>query len=158
MKYKRMVRVWNLHESMGPSGDSTRDPWIFSQTRFWLCYAAWYYPVMIHQLTMFYQGFCYKHKSCTEGYTWKIWRYLTPISVQIHMLHRNTSFYLPCSYGFFLLIWYTFNKLGMVHGRFWGAICYNFQIKIYNEIIWVSAWDFQQFGMCDQQRLRPACA
>ena len=25
-------------------------------------------------------------------------------------------------------------------------------------IIWASAWDFQQFGMCDQQRLRPACA
>ena len=23
---------------------------------------------------------------------------------------------------------------------------------------WVSAWDFQQFGMCDQQSLRPACA
>ena len=29
---------------------------------------------------------------------------------------------------------------------------YNFQI------IWASAWDFQQCGMCDQQRLRPACA
>ena len=25
-------------------------------------------------------------------------------------------------------------------------------------IIWASAWDFQQCGMCDQQRLRPACA
>ena len=24
--------------------------------------------------------------------------------------------------------------------------------------IWAVAWDFQQFGMCDQQRLRPACA
>ena len=24
--------------------------------------------------------------------------------------------------------------------------------------IWASAWDFQQCGMCDQQRLRPACA
>ena len=24
--------------------------------------------------------------------------------------------------------------------------------------IWASAWDFQQFGMCDQQSLRPACA
>ena len=23
---------------------------------------------------------------------------------------------------------------------------------------WAVAWDFQQFGMCDQQRLRPACA
>ena len=23
---------------------------------------------------------------------------------------------------------------------------------------WASAWDFQQFGMCDQQSLRPACA
>ena len=25
-------------------------------------------------------------------------------------------------------------------------------------MIWASAWDFQQFGMCDQQSLRPACA
>ena len=25
-------------------------------------------------------------------------------------------------------------------------------------IIWASAWDFQQFGMCDQQSLRSACA
>ena len=24
--------------------------------------------------------------------------------------------------------------------------------------IWASAWDFQQCGLCDQQRLRPACA
>ena len=23
---------------------------------------------------------------------------------------------------------------------------------------WAAAWDFQQCGMCDQQRLRPACA
>ena len=23
---------------------------------------------------------------------------------------------------------------------------------------WVATWDFQQFGMCDQQRLRSACA
>ena len=71
---------------------------------------------------------------------------------------QEYKLFLPCSYGFFLLIWYTCNNLGMVHGRFWGAICYNFQIKIYNKIIWVSAWDFQQFGMCDQQRLKPACA
>ena len=24
--------------------------------------------------------------------------------------------------------------------------------------IWASAWDFQQYGMCDQQSLRSACA
>ena len=24
--------------------------------------------------------------------------------------------------------------------------------------IWAMTWDFQQCGMCDQQRLRPACA
>ena len=24
--------------------------------------------------------------------------------------------------------------------------------------IWAATWDFQQCGMCDQQRLRPACA
>ena len=26
------------------------------------------------------------------------------------------------------------------------------------KIKWATAWDFQQCGMCDQQRLRPACA
>ena len=26
------------------------------------------------------------------------------------------------------------------------------------KLIWASAWDFQQFGMCDQQSLRSACA
>ena len=25
-------------------------------------------------------------------------------------------------------------------------------------VIWAATWDFQQCGMCDQQRLRPACA
>ena len=28
----------------------------------------------------------------------------------------------------------------------------------FDSIIWATAWDFQQCGMCDQQRLRPACA
>ena len=27
-----------------------------------------------------------------------------------------------------------------------------------NEHIWAVTWDFQQCGICDQQRLRPACA
>ena len=27
-----------------------------------------------------------------------------------------------------------------------------------NNIIWAATWDFQQCGMCDQQRLRPDCA
>ena len=26
------------------------------------------------------------------------------------------------------------------------------------KIIWASAWDFQQYGMCDKQSLRSACA
>ena len=26
------------------------------------------------------------------------------------------------------------------------------------EVLWAMTWDFQQCGMCDQQRLRPACA
>ena len=26
------------------------------------------------------------------------------------------------------------------------------------QYIWAATWDFQQCGMCDQQRLRPACA
>ena len=35
----------------------------------------------------------------------------------------------------------------------------NFYIAMYVfDTIWASAWDFQQFGMCDQQSLRPACA
>ena len=29
------------------------------------------------------------------------------------------------------------------------------KLKPYN---WAVTWDFQKFGMCDQQRLRPACA
>ena len=28
----------------------------------------------------------------------------------------------------------------------------------YHIYIWAATWDFQQCGMCDQQRLRPACA
>ena len=40
------------------------------------------------------------------------------------------------------------NALESVFGTKW---------KRYN-IIWASAWDFQQCGMCDQQRLRPAWA
>ena len=28
----------------------------------------------------------------------------------------------------------------------------------WEDIIWASAWDFQHFGMCDQQSLRSACA
>ena len=27
-----------------------------------------------------------------------------------------------------------------------------------NDCIWAATWDFQQCGMCDQQRFRPACA
>ena len=30
--------------------------------------------------------------------------------------------------------------------------------KLYHEYIWAATWDFQQCGMCDQQRLRPVCA
>ena len=33
--------------------------------------------------------------------------------------------------------------------------------KFYNlwaRLIWAATWDFQQCGMCNQQRLRPACA
>ena len=39
-------------------------------------------------------------------------------------------------------------------------ICKNAQAwghKIAHYIIWAAAWDFQQCGMCDQQRLRSAC-
>ena len=40
----------------------------------------------------------------------------------------------------------------------WLRFVWNVDIRISNEIIWASAWDFQQCGMCDQQSLRSACA
>ena len=49
----------------------------------------------------------------------------------------------------------------MNHPKF---IVSNQSLKRFNKIgldvndIWAATWDFQQFGMCDQQRLRPACA
>ena len=34
----------------------------------------------------------------------------------------------------------------------------NQDTKGFNEIIWATAWDFQQCGICDQQSLKSACA
>ena len=36
--------------------------------------------------------------------------------------------------------------------------CMQFHMCVKKLYIWAMAWDFQQCGMCDQQRLRPACA
>ena len=41
------------------------------------------------------------------------------------------------------------------------SIRYNYHLYGYNVSsvsLWAISWDFQQCGMCDQQRLRPACA
>ena len=37
-------------------------------------------------------------------------------------------------------------------------ICHNKHSCHYGKYIWAATWDFHQCGMCDQQRLRPACA
>ena len=37
----------NLHESMGPCGDQTRNSWICSRTRFWQRYRAQYIHIII---------------------------------------------------------------------------------------------------------------
>ena len=39
---------------------------------------------------------------------------------------------------------------------FWVAVSHRFYCT--HHIIWAMTWDFQQCGMCNQQRLRPACA
>ena len=39
------------------------------------------------------------------------------------------------------------------------ALCwYRPRLTSFTHSIWAATWDFQQCGMCDQQRLRPACA
>ena len=47
-----------------------------------------------------------------------------------------------------------------VHPRFdWILeLCTAFPIKYSKTYIWASSWDFQQYGMCDQQSLKSACA
>ena len=35
---------------------------------------------------------------------------------------------------------------------------YNQGMQTFHKNIWAATWDFQQCGMCGQQRLRPACA
>ena len=42
------------------------------------------------------------------------------------------------------------------HSRY--AYMFHVYIDAVSIDIWASAWDFQQCGMCDHQRLRPACA
>ena len=40
----------------------------------------------------------------------------------------------------------------------WSSLCWFDKVYSQNSIIWASAWDNQQCGMCDQQSLRSACA
>ena len=64
-----------------------------------------------------------------------------------------------------------FQKVIQLHLAGWGSYCPLLNKLMTNltpppdrdpcrvsETIWAMAWDLQQFGMCDQQRLRPACA
>ena len=43
-----------------------------------------------------------------------------------------------------------------------GIVCLSMSVcgllRVLKKNNWASTWDFQQCGMCDQQRLRPACA
>ena len=49
--------------------------------------------------------------------------------------------------------------LDLVNINTYIAFCEN--MSVYSQDIkqkWVATWDFQQCGMCDQQRLKSACA
>ena len=44
------------------------------------------------------------------------------------------------------------------HAKFLGLSNPVYILNISRKLKWACTWDFQQCGMCDQQRLRPACA
>ena len=50
------------------------------------------------------------------------------------------------------------DQLADPHLLFAYCTQYLIVICLLESIIWAAAWDFQQYGMCDQQRLRPAYA
>ena len=52
---------------------------------------------------------------------------------------------------------YDITPPGVVTGLAWTAMGELSFLIGWSEI-WAVAWDFEQCGMCDQQRLRPACA
>ena len=61
----------NLHDSMGPGGDRSRDPWICSHTRYRLCYAARFLSVLIW-VQIVYKGYQQTTKvaACKERVNW----------------------------------------------------------------------------------------
>ena len=56
----------------------------------------------------------------------------------------------------------TFSKfvpaLGNSSRKVWSQSFVKKLSLVFCSLKWASLWDFQQCGMCDQQRLRPACA
>ena len=59
----------NLHESMGPGWDQTRDPWICSQTHicsqtfYWLRYAAGIFLYIYHSYPLYIQSHTKQHEA-----------------------------------------------------------------------------------------------
>ena len=63
------------------------------------------------------------------------------------------------------LCWLKEKALSFLHARavspqpsFFSHAKHRSRYSLKSFIIWASAWDFQQCGMCDQQSLRSACA
>ena len=93
-----------------------------------------------------------------------IWA-LRPGKVQLHRLARVCN--LACSNFIYYTLQRTHNnridqivRVGRLVLRFCNLACNKVMISR-DEVVhnnWAMAWDFQQCGMCDQKRLRPACA
>ena len=99
---------------------------------------CWYGLILVQSL--FFQYFClYKSSQVTECQTTYLCRYYHACwSVERWTVWSQfLRSYLQCKYD-------PYFSMGFCNSKY-----------IY---IWAMAWDFQQYGMCDLQRLRPACA